>query len=142
MDAQRRPVIIAGLGVGIVLLAACGSSTHKSSPPAGTPSSPPTTVSVPAYNPAKNARQDVVARACVSNSKGWSLSGTVTNPSGTTRGYSIVVDFITVPGDTVVATKLVNVPPLAPHASAKWSAAGAAPGVHNLTCVIRQSLST
>jgi hypothetical protein len=142
VSTTRRRITIASLAVGSALLAACGSSAHKSSPPAGVSSSSQTTVSVPAYNPAKNARQDVAAGACVDSNKGWSLSGTVTNSSGTTRGYSIVVDFITVPGDTVVATKLVNVPPLSPHASAKWSATGAAPGVHNLTCVIRQSLST
>ncbi len=104
---------------------------------------PGTTVSVPTYNPAENARKDVTAGACVNGgSQGWSLSGTVTNSSSTRQGYSIVVDFITVPGDTVVATKLVTVPPLEPKASAHWSSAGAAPGVQNLTCVIRQSLST
>jgi hypothetical protein len=101
-----------------------------------------TTVSVPAYNPAKNARQDVVSGGCVNRSNGWSLSGTVTNSSTIRRRYSIVVDFITVPGDTVEATKLVNVRPLAPHSSATWSASGAAPGIRKLTCVIRQSLST
>jgi hypothetical protein len=100
-------------------------------------------VSVPPYNPAQNARKDVVAGACVDGgSKGWSLSGTVTNSGSKAEGYSIAVDFITVPGDTVVATKLVTVPTLQPHQSMKWSTGDAAPGAKNLTCVIRQSLST
>jgi hypothetical protein len=145
----RRPVA-AVVGCGLVL-AGCGGGKSQSTPtthgaPAPTTRTvpiPATTISVPAYDPAKNARQDVVPGACVNGgSRGWSLAGTVTNSSPTKHGYSIVVDFITVPGDTVVATKLVTVPPLSPKASAKWSATGAAPGVKNLTCVVRQSLST
>jgi hypothetical protein len=52
------------------------------------------------------------------------------------------VDFVTVPGDTVVDTKLVTVAKVQPQASARWSATGAAPGVKNLTCVVRQTLAT
>jgi hypothetical protein len=128
-----------------VVLVGCGGSKPTSSPSTTRPTTngATTTVNVPPYNPTKNARQDVVAGACVNGgSRGWSLSGTVTNSGSSARGYSIVVDFITVPGDTVVATKLVTVTPLQPHASTKWSTTGAAPGVNNLTCVIRQSLST
>jgi hypothetical protein len=143
-SGTRSPSRLALL-LGVTLcsaLAACGGSSHQSSPPSGSSTAPQTTVSVPAYNPAKNARRDVVAGPCIDGSSGWSLSGTVTNSTGSMRGYSIVVDFITVPGDTVIATKLVTVPPVSPHASAKWSATGAAPGVRDLTCVIRQSLFT
>jgi hypothetical protein len=107
------------------------------------PTTTSTSVKVPVYDPAKNARQDVMAGACTDGgASGWSFSGKVTNSAATTRGYAIVVDFITVPGDTVMATKVVNVPPLRPHASASWSATGAAPGQKNLTCVIRQSTIT
>jgi hypothetical protein len=135
--------VVAAVSVCGVALAACGGGKSQSSPTTRSVPIPATTISVPAYDPAKNARQDVVPGACVNGgSRGWSLVGTVTNSSTAKHGYSIVVDFITVPGDTVVATKLVTVPPLPPKASAKWSAPGAAPGVKNLTCVIRQSLST
>jgi hypothetical protein len=100
-------------------------------------------VNVPVYDPARNARQDVVAGTCTNGGdKGWSLEGKVTNSAPTARGYSIVVDFITVPGDTVMATRVITVPPVQPHDTATWSATGAAPGHENLTCVIRQSMAT
>jgi hypothetical protein len=141
--AARRATGIGLASVAMVMLAACGGGKPQASPSTSTALAPQTTVSVPPYNPAQNARHDVVAGACVDGgAKGWSLSGTVTNSGSTPRGYSIAVDFITVPGDTVMATKVVNVPTLQPHQSAKWLATGAAPGVKNLTCVIRQSLST
>jgi hypothetical protein len=138
------------VGCGVVLTGCGGGKsqatpTTQSVPASTTPTlpAPATTVSVPTYDPAKNARRDVAAGACVDGgNQGWSLSGTVTNSSSSKHGYSIVVDFITVPGDTVVATELVTVPPLEPKASTHWSSGGAAPGVKNLTCVIRQSLST
>jgi hypothetical protein len=152
-NRRRSPIAAALAAACLVSLvaAACGSS-HKSAAPTTLPASstssptfkqPTSTVSVPTYNPAKNVRRDVQAGACVDQgSKGWALSGKVTNSSTKPQGYSIVVDFITVPGDTVLDTKLVSVPTVQPHASATWSATGAAPGEKNLTCVIRQSLST
>jgi hypothetical protein len=100
-------------------------------------------VVVPAYDPAKNARKEVAPGACVDGgAKGWSFQGTVTNSTATRRGYSITVDFITVPGDTVMATRVITVPPVAPHATANWSVGGAVPGEQHLTCVVRQSLAT
>jgi hypothetical protein len=125
-----------------VVLGACTSS-HPTSSPSNLPGTTTTTVSVPPYNPAKNARQDVTVGACIDRgTKGWSLSGTVRNSAATPRGYSIAVDFVTVPGDTVVDTKLVTVARVQPQASARWLATGAAPGVKNLTCVVRQTLAT
>ena len=98
---------------------------------------------VPAYDPAKNTRKDVAPGACTDGgSKGWSFQGTVTNSSASRRGYSITVDFITVPGDTVMATRVITVPRVAPHATANWSVGGAVPGQQHLTCVVRQSLAT
>jgi hypothetical protein len=134
---------VAGCGGGGSGSGGGGGGGRSAAPTVTTSRASATTVSVPTYNPARNARQDVVAGACVDGgSRGWSLSGTVTNPSSAKQGYSIVVDFITIPGDTVVATKLVTVSPIPPKATAHWSATGAAPGAHNLNCVIRQSLST
>jgi hypothetical protein len=102
-----------------------------------------TSVIVPAYDPAKNTRKDVAPGACTDGgSKGWSFQGTVTNSSASRRGYSITVDFITVPGDTVMATRVITVPRVAPHATANWSVGGAVPGQQHLTCVVRQSLAT
>jgi hypothetical protein len=141
--SRRVAVAAAGFSAAAILLIGCGGGQATSSRTTATTPGSGTTVSVPAYNPSRNARQDVVAGACVDGgSHGWTLSGTVTNSSTAKQGYSIVVDFITVPGDTVVATKLVTVAPIEPKTSARWSATGAAPGVKNLDCVIRQSLST
>jgi hypothetical protein len=120
--------------------AATAPHTGSATTATTTQSTTSTTVNVPLYDPAKNARQDVAAGACTDGGdKGWSLEGKVTNSAAAPRGYSIVVDFITVPGDTVIATRVITVAPLGPHASASWSATGAAPGQKNLTCVIRQS---
>jgi hypothetical protein len=99
-------------------------------------------MSVPPYNPSHNARQDVTAGQCTgSASSGWTLIGTVQNSSASSRTYSIAVDFVTKSGDTVMATRVVNVGPVASHASANWSTAPATgQGKANLTCVIRQAL--
>jgi hypothetical protein len=140
--------------LGVALSGCSGSSSKAASTGTTTTSRPvaqgaiaPTTTStsvlVPAYDPAKNTRKDVAPGACTDGgSKGWSFQGTVTNSAATKRGYSITVDFITVPGDTVMATRVVTVPPVAPHTTANWSAGGAVPGQKNLNCVVRQSLAT
>jgi hypothetical protein len=68
------------------------------------------------------------------------LNGTVRNSATSSRTYSIVVDFITNPGDTVMATRIVKVGPLAPRKSANWSTPASGHGHANLNCVIRQAL--
>lgn len=133
------------------LLAGCTSSGSSgatgSTKPATTRASRATATTlisgtVPPYSPKRNARSNVVTLGCVHRASGWSMRGRATNPTSRPRGYSIVVDFITTSGDTVRATKLVVVPPVAPHHSRDWSAANAAPGQAGLTCVIRQVLFT
>jgi hypothetical protein len=102
---------------------------------------PTPTVTVPKYEAADNVRQQVTATACARDgSQGWHLTGMATNTSSSRHGYSIVVDFVTREGDTVLDTKIVKVKPLAPGASARWSAVGAA-GHENVACVIRQALA-
>jgi hypothetical protein len=64
----------------------------------------------------------------------------VRNSATSSRTYSIVVDFITNPGDTVKAIRIVKVGPLAPNKSANWSTPAAGHGHANLNCVIRQAL--
>jgi hypothetical protein len=142
------------LALTVAMVACSGGGSHPASTGTTTttshaaatsiaPTTTSTSVVVPKYDPAKNTRKDVVPGACTDGgSKGWSFQGKVTNSTATRRGYSIVVDFITVPGDTVMATRVITVPPVAPHATANWSIDGAVPGEKNLTCVIRQSLAT
>jgi hypothetical protein len=146
-------VVAASLVTGV--LSACSGSgspsassgTTTTTGQAGTASIAPTTTStsvvVPEYDPAKNTRKDVVPGECKDGgSDGWSFEGTVTNSDATSKGYSITVDFITVPGNTVMATRVITVPPVAPQATANWSVDGAVPGQTQLTCVVRQSLAT
>jgi hypothetical protein len=149
-----RTAVLAVVVGGVVLSGCSGSSSHSASGITTTtsghssvasiaPTTTSTSVIVPAYDPAKNTRKDVVPGACTDGgSKGWSFQGKVTNSSASPRGYSITVDFITVPGDTVMATRVITVPPVAPHATADWSIGGAVPGEQHLTCVVRQSLAT
>jgi hypothetical protein len=98
------------------------------------------TVKIPKYVAKDNVRKDVSATDCVqAGSRGWRLKGTATNTSSSSRAYSIVVDFVTVKGDTVLDTKLLKVGPIAPKSAVGWSVTGAA-GQRHVTCVIRQAL--
>jgi hypothetical protein len=100
-----------------------------------------TTIKVPKYVAADKVRKYVSTTGCAqAGRRGWRLSGTATNASSSSRAYSIVVDFVTVPGDTVLDTKLLNVGPVAPKSAVGWSVTGAA-GQHHVTCVIRQALA-
>ncbi len=99
------------------------------------------TVKIPRYVAADNVRKYVSTTGCVqAGSRGWRFSGTATNASSSSRAYSIVVDFVTVTGDTVLDTKLLNLGPVAPKSAVDWSVTGAA-GQHHVTCVIRQALA-
>ena len=99
------------------------------------------TVKIPKYVAADNARKYVSTTGCVrAGRRGWLLRGTATNTSSSSRAYSIVVDFVTVTGDTVLDTKLLNVGPVAPKSAVDWSVTGAA-GQHHVACVIRQALA-
>jgi hypothetical protein len=127
-----------------VILAGCSSSgsgsASSTSTSTGSCNDTTTSVSVPPYNVLHDAQQDAIAGACTDNaSNGWTLKGTVQNSSTSSRSHSIAVDFVTMPGDTVRATRVVNVGPLAAHASANWSTPAAGQGHANLNCVIRQA---
>jgi hypothetical protein len=145
VTALLLSVVVVGCSSGGSHSASSGTTTttrHVSAPSIA-PTTTSTSVVVPAYDPARNTRRDVVPGACTDGGvKGWSYQGTVTNSAATSRGYSITVDFITVPGDTVMATRVITVPRVAPHATANWSVSGAVPGQQHLTCVVRQSLAT
>lgn len=147
----QRPVI-SGIAIAlplVVALTGCGGSSVASAPASGqnaahavASQSAAGEVKVPKYVASENARTDVITDACrPDGSKGWLLSGTAINPSTSLRGYSIVVDFVSSKGDTVLDTKIVRVQAVAPKASAQWSAIGAT-GAGHVTCVIRQALVT
>ncbi len=133
-------VIVAPL---VLALAGCGgASTPATGQPHAASAAGKTepAVGVPKYVASPNARKEVRAGACKDHgAKGWQLTGTATNPSKSARGYSIVVDFLSRKGDTVLDTKVVEVAKIAPKESARWSATGAA-GQAQVSCVIRQAL--
>ncbi len=130
-------VAVAGCGASSPAGGGRASGTDRQAVSTGT-SSP--AVKVPKYKASENAREDVTASACVHDgAKGWEARGIATNTSSSRRGYSIVIDFVTPKGDTVMDTKLVRVKPVAPRSSAHWSVTGAA-GQRKILCVIRQAL--
>jgi hypothetical protein len=130
-----------------LLLAACSSSPPAAKSTAttvkrGTSTTLPGATPAP-FNKAKNAHAEVkVLGACSHTSDGsWVLKGTVTNPSSNPTGYSIVVDYIQIPGNTVFDTQIVTVPPVDPKQTADWTASWKY--AHNdVTCVVRQSQTT
>jgi hypothetical protein len=118
-----------------------GTTTTATTQPDQGGSGSTTSVAVPPYVASHNAFPDVTRGTCTgSSSAGWTLEGTVRNSSSTTRRYSIAVDFITMPGDTVQGTTVVNVGPVDPHNTAHWKTPATAKGHDHLTCVIRQAL--
>ncbi len=93
------------------------------------------------FDLAHNARADVHTAVCRIASGSWLLKGTVTNPGTKATGFQIVVDFVSAKGDTVISTSEVNVPNVAPKASANWSATGAH-GKPDVACLVRQAQTT
>ena len=98
-------------------------------------------VKVPKYVASDNARKNIVTTGCSQDgARGWRLTGTATDKASSAQTYSIVVDFVTPKGDTVVDTKVLHVGPVRPAATKHWSTTGAA-GQSQIVCVIRQALA-
>lgn len=93
------------------------------------------------FDLAHNARADVHVDSCKIASGSWLLEGTVTNPGTKATGYQIVVDFVTAKGDTVISTTEIEIPSVAPKASANWSTTGAR-GKADVACLVRQAQTT
>ena len=145
-------LVISGVTIAVPLVLAlvgCAGSHPPTAPKAGTanptavgnqPQAITPTVAIPKYVASENARKEVILSSCQkAGKKGWRIQGTAMNLSSSARNYSIVVDFVTKKGDTVLDTKVVRVP-VAPRKSRHWSTIGA-PGQAEVTCVIRQALA-
>jgi hypothetical protein len=152
-----RVMLAFGAATLCVLLAACSSShtpgksttnttstttsktTTKSTPVSSGPTTVPGPKQVP-FDPAKNARADVATLgACThASNNDWMLKGTVVNPHQASTGFTIVVDFVKLPGDTVLDTQIVNVPSVSFRHTAHWTASWKYPK-NNITCVVRQA---
>ena len=128
-----------------LLLAACSSSPPAAKSTAttvergagGTTTLPGATPAP--FHRAKNAHADVkVTGPCTQSDGSWVLKGTVTNPSSNPTGFTIVVDYIQIPGNTVFDTQIVKVPPVDPNHTVPWTASWKYAN-NDVTCVVRQS---
>jgi hypothetical protein len=135
-----RPVFIAGFSVGLCALLVAGCSSAPSTPKGFTAVTLKPGVLVP-FKLANNARADVHAGTCKKVSGTWEMTGIMRNPSSATKSFQIVVDFVTVKGDTVISTAEVNIAHLARSSSVDWTATGAK-GKSDIACVIRQAQKT
>jgi hypothetical protein len=142
-------VSVVALVAALLALWAIFHTTHTAGQTAGQTAGTSTTTSVPGaksvpYNKYKNARLDVSLDApCTHEADGsWVLKGTVINPDPVNpTGFSIVVDFVHVPGDTVLDTQIVTVPPVRPRHTVAWQASWHFAGT-GVSCVVRQAQVT
>lgn len=139
---KSRRIAAFAVGASALVLTCCSSSPAASS---ASTQPPPTSVvkpgaSVP-FDPTDNARADVSVGTCTDTADGWVLHGTVKNPGPAPKRFQIVVDFVSVPGSTVLATTVLNVPSVDPQRSAVWSAVGAK-GKSGVNCLVRQAQKT
>lgn len=81
------------------------------------------------------ALKDTTVTACAQNGAGWSVTGTVTNPTTESADYRIYVSLLNAANDTR-ALKQVDVDKLASGAKADWSA-DIPVDEKNLSCVLR-----
>ncbi len=125
--------MLLGVSALCLVLTACSNAQPTASTTTTVPGAP-----VP-YDKAHNAHAAVaVAGPCTHIRGAWVLKGTVKNSAHTSHGYSLVVDFVTVPGNTVEHTQIVTVPNVAPSATASWQASWKST-VRDISCVVRQA---
>jgi len=90
------------------------------------------------FKQADNARSEVEVGSCTEVSGAWRLSGSVHNAAKHARSFQLVVDFVTKPGSTVLATSVVSISGVGAGATAPWSVSGAT-GASNVGCLLRQA---
>jgi hypothetical protein len=139
---RSRPILWALAAVivivGLVLLVISLSSTNAKP---GTHDVQVTPGKSVPFDLAHNARADVSAGTCSQTSGGWVLKGAVRNPGTKVTSFEIVVDFVSRPGATVLATTVVDVHNVASGARATWSAMGAQ-GDSHVACIVRLAQTT
>jgi len=132
----RAACLIAGCAMAV---AGCSSSQAPKTTTKNTVVVTPGS-SVP-YNVADNARDDVKVGSCSRIADAWVLHGTVMNPTKSPASFEIVVDYVSQPNSTVLATTVVNVRAVAPGVTTAWSATGAK-GQSAVACIVRQAQTT
>ena len=102
-------LLVAGLGVGLWLAYGVNGSSTTTTALSG-----PTTIP---FSMKHNAFQDATQGSCTHSSGEYHLAGTIRNSATTTRRYQVVVVFVTVPGNTVEDTQVVNLSSVRSHES-------------------------
>jgi hypothetical protein len=126
-----------------MVLAGCASSGSTGSGSAGTVSRASVVapgVSVP-FDPADNVRSEVKVGTCAAQGDVWVARGTVKNGATSPKTFQIVVDFVSVPGSTVLSSTVVTIGHVGAGTTAPWSASGAK-GAHRAACLLRQAQAT
>jgi hypothetical protein len=133
-----RSSVAAAAASRLLVLAATGCGGSSAAPASGAPA--PASVQpadVPAFHADHNARKAVTVRSCIAHPGGpWTMAGTVRNDGRSPRSYSLVVDFVKVPGNTVMQTSVLHVDSVSPGKSVAWKASGGKASQH-LGCVLR-----
>ena len=125
-----RVAVFAGAATG------CGGGSATSASGAGT-SSDAQPATVPTFHLDHNARKAVTVRSCIAHPGGaWAIAGSVKNAGSKATDYTLVVDFVKVPGSTVVATKVVHVGDVGAGHTAQWKAQGGKAD-QKLGCILR-----
>ena len=92
---------------------------------------------VPAFHADRNARTAVTVHACrVASSGSWRMEGSIVNRRAVPASYTLVIDFVTIPGSTVVDTSVIRLRDVQPGRIATWSTSGGS-GNRRLACVLR-----
>jgi hypothetical protein len=138
--AWKRAAAGSSAIVGVLCLAGCssGGSGGNESVPRTSQLAPSATVP---FDPADNARSEVIIALCSSTSGAWVAHGSVHNAAKTTKTFKLVVDFASHPGLTVLSSTAVTIPDVTPDATVAWSARGA-PGAPAVSCILRQAQAT
>ena len=141
--ALGRAPFLAALGP-LLALAACSSSpsgnatTSTTTQAANRTPTSSTTGVVPSYSPTENARPYVEQNTCSIIGGAWVDKGTVDNSTQSPHGFTIVVDFVTAKGNTVMDTDVVHVGTVRPGKTAQWSATDPQDRA-GLACIVRFS---
>ena len=145
LKPPRRRQMWLAIGAFVVIMAmlaillGVGGDSNNATGTTTTTSPGSTTTTLP-FDIKHNARADVVSGACVSAATRWTFSGTVHNGASAARRYQIIVDFTSIPGSTVMDTKVDNIASVAAHQTQPWSVTSSS-GLGNVNCVIRYAQS-
>jgi hypothetical protein len=93
------------------------------------------------FDPADNARSEVKIDSCARESGRWMARGTVKNGATSPKTFQLLVDFVSVPGSTILNSTAVTIQHVAARTTVPWSAGGGR-GAQHTACLLRQAQAT